>query len=120
MSKLRKERSDLFSNSKVKNLDRKLVKKSSKTKNTSLYEFNGLVGSNKLNLKPTKEELIRKISSTSIKTNSKILNDVLCDLSSLSSETILSNIESSNANDQRIKKCKKRQKGMHIIFLQLN
>ena len=58
-----------------------------------------------------KDELqLRRISSTSIRTNSNILNDVLCDLSSISSETVQTNIELSDLDKQRINQFKERQK----------
>src|SRR4051812_33051732 len=55
------------------------------------------------------EEQLRKFSSTSIKTGSKIVNDVIYDLSSLSSGT-MANIELSDVDKQKIDEFKKRHR----------
>lgn len=56
------------------------------------------------------EDELRKFSSTSIKTNSKIVNDVIYDLSSLSSETMQANIELSEVDKQRIEQFRTRHR----------
>ena len=58
----------------------------------------------------SEEDDLKKISSTSIKTNSKLVNDVICDLSSLSSETMQPNIELSAMDKQRIEQFKTRHR----------
>lgn len=81
---------------------------SSKRKQTKIQKF--VLKDSGPSLVDTTEEddELRIFSSGSIKTNSKIVNDVICDLSSLSSETMQANIELSEADKQRIEQFKTR------------
>lgn len=90
--------------------ERPMRKKSRKKKvNSKEGELQGLIESS-ITENGTNNELSKNLSNQSIKTNSKILNDVLCDLSSLSSETIQTNIELSDFDKQRIERLKAHKK----------
>lgn len=82
----------------------------SKKKKTKIKKFVLKENSRSLVDASEDDEELRQISSTSIKTNSKIVNDVICDLSSLSSETMQTNIELSSSDKQRIEQFKTRHR----------
>ena len=99
---------------------RKKLKIKDLKKCNELNELRDLTELVQLNYVKNKINIAKTISSTSIRTNSKILNDVLCDLSSISSEIIQPNIELSDVDKQRIDLFKARQKELRSNEIKSN